>query len=119
MNFELVIYETEDGEVPFNDFMDELPPKLQAKILRDLDILEKFGNRLREPYSKFLEDGIFELRTILGSDITRTLYFFCIDRKIIITHGFLKKQQKTPQGEIDKAKKYRKDWIRRNSDEVQ
>lgn len=38
--------------------------------------------------------------------------------EIVITHGFVKKQQKTPQREIDKAKKYRDDWMRRNSREV-
>ncbi len=114
MNFELEFYELEDGTVPFDEFMEGLNPKLQAKVLRDLDILEKYGNTLREPYSKSIGDNIFELRTIFGNDITRTLYFFYVGKKIIITHGFIKKQKKTPQREIDRAKDYREDWIRRN-----
>ena len=115
LKFELEFYEHEDGTVPFNEFMEDLNPKLQAKVLRDLDILEKYGNTLREPYSKSLEDNIFELRTIFGNDITRTLYFFYVGEKIIITHGFIKKQDKTPQREINKARAYREDWTRRHN----
>ena len=49
------------------------------------------GNMLREPYSKHLDDGIFELRCKFGSDITRVLYFFYYEGKIILTNGFVKK----------------------------
>ena len=55
---------------------------------------------LREPYSKHLDDGIFELRCKFGSDITRVLYFFYYEGKIILTNGFVKKTQKTPKEEI-------------------
>lgn len=49
---------------------------MRAKLLVGLDLLEENGPQLREPYSKHLEDGIFELRAKQGSDITRVLYFF-------------------------------------------
>ena len=76
MSFQIESYVKENGDCPFDEFLAALPPKITAKVLRDLDLLEEFGNRLREPYSKHLEDGIFELRTQLASDITRTFYFF-------------------------------------------
>ena len=117
--FELELYAGENGEVPFYEFIKELSPKLKAKVIRDLDVLERFGNELREPYSKPLGQGIFELRTLFGKDITRTLYFFYFGKKIIITHGFVKKQKKTPAGEIKRALKFREDWIRRNGNEIQ
>lgn len=34
-------------------------------------LLEEFGNLLRKPHSEFLEDGIFELRAKVGTDISR------------------------------------------------
>ena len=114
MAFEIVIYERENGSIPFMEFLGSLSPKMKAKILRDLDLLEEKGNTLREPYSKHLEDGIFELRTKLASDITRSLYFFFEGNRIVITHGFVKKQEKTPPSEILRAKEYRADWLRRN-----
>ena len=116
MSFAIEVYQKPDGDVPFDEFLSSLPAKLQAKVIRDLELLEQYGNSLREPYSKYLEDGIYELRTKVSTDITRSLYFFFDGKKIIITHGFIKKQQKTPQSEIDKAKKYRSDWIRRNEE---
>ena len=74
------------------------------------------GDELREPYSKPLGDGIFELRAKVGTDISRVLYFFYYQGRIILTHGFVKKAQKTPPSEIEKAKKYRKDFIERNGE---
>ena len=60
-------------------------------------------------------DGIFELRTKQGSNITRIFYFFFVGKKAIITNGFVKKTQKTPKVEIELAKKYKADYERRFS----
>lgn len=83
---------------------------MQAKLFRLLELLELKGNDLREPYSKPLSDGIFEVRAIQGNQITRVLYFFVIGKKIILTNGFVKKTQKTPIREFELAKKYRADY---------
>lgn len=85
---------------------------MRAKLFRMIELLEEQGNALREPYSKLLEDGIFELRTKQGTDITRILYFFVVGSKIILTNGFVKKTQKTPKSEIALAKKYREDYLK-------
>ena len=111
--FEVETYVKESGEDPVKDFLMEADPKMRAKILMEIDLLSEYGNKLREPYSSALGDGIFELRTRIGSDISRILYFFMIGNKIILTNGFVKKQQKTPKREIVLAKKYRDDYIRR------
>ena len=68
---------------------------------------------MREPYSKAIDDGIFELRAKVGSDISRVLYFFIIGQKVILTNGFIKKTQKTPMEEIECAKRYRADYLSR------
>lgn len=60
-----------------------------------------------------LDDGIFELRGKVGSNISRVLYFFYYDGKIILTNGFVKKTQKTPRVEIERVKLYRKDYLER------
>lgn len=109
-------YETESGEKPCLDFLNTLEVKLRAKVFRDLTLLEQYGNELRLPYSEHLDDGIFELRTIQGKNIVRNLYFFIVGKKIIITHGFKKKTQKTPPEEIQKAKKYRADYKTRQQE---
>lgn len=76
MEYILDFYRKENGECPVELFIDSLEMKLQAKVLRAINMLKTCGNTLREPYSKPLKDGIFELRTSFGSDTVRVLYFF-------------------------------------------
>ena len=114
--FDVEYYEKEDGTFPAEEFILSLDSKMQAKMFRELDLLETFGNQLREPHSKPLGDGIYEIRARVTSDITRVLYFFVVNKKIILTNGFVKKTQKTPDNEIALAKKYRKDYLERNKE---
>ena len=111
--FLVEFYEKCDGSHPAEDFIRSLDKKMMARKYGIIGILEEKGNLLREPYSKHIEDGIFEIRAKFGSDISRVLYFFYIGRRIILTNGFIKKTQKTPITEIALAKKYRKDFISR------
>ena len=85
-------------------------------MVSTITILQDNGYELREPYSKHLSDGIFELRAKVGSDISRVLYFFYVDRHIILTNGFIKKTAKTPEREIERARKYRADYLRRRDE---
>ena len=111
--FEIVFYKNDKGEKPIEDFLDSLNDKMRAKMLLSIRIVREKGYQTRMPYSEELEDGIFELRAKVGSDISRVLYFFVVGRKIILTNGFIKKTQKTPKSEIELAKKYRADYLSR------
>lgn len=112
-NFDVEFFEKSDGTFPAEGFILSQDVKMQAKLFRLLELLEVNGNNLREPYSKSLDDGIFEIRAKQGNNITRVLYFFVIGRKIILTNGFTKKTQKTPPGEIELSKKYRSEYEQR------
>lgn len=91
---------------------------MRKKIERDLIMLKDFGNTLRMPQSEHLKDGIFQLRTQVGNNISRVLYFFYCGNDIVITNGFTKKTQETPPKEIEKAKKYRDDYFERRNKNV-
>ena len=112
MSFCVVYYEMEKGIAPAEEFILAQDSKMQPKIFKILELLEEYGNLLRLPYSEHLDDGIFELRTKLGTNITRVLYFFVQGNRIVLTNGFVKKTQKTPPDEIALAKKYRDDYYR-------
>ena len=111
--YSVVFYETENGKQPAKEFLLSLDAKMRAKMIRTIELAAEFGTELREPYSKPLEDGIFELRAKVGSDISRTLYFFYTGKQIVLTNGFIKKTMKTPENEKKLAKKYRADFLSR------
>ena len=112
--FEIEFYETNDGKCPMEEFLDSLEPKMQAKTLRTIDLLEANGTFLREPFSEPVADGIFELRTKQGSNLTRIFYFFFVGKKAVLTNGLVKKSQKIPKADLELAKKYKSDYERRH-----
>jgi len=109
--YQVLFFEDENGNSQIKDFVTSLDPKMRAKVFRLISMVSENGPELREPYSKHLDDGIFELRAKVGSNITRVLYFFFIGRRVIVTNGFVKKTQKAPKAEIDKAKTFRKEYL--------
>ena len=113
--FEVILYRKNDGESPVEEFIDRLEPKMQAKVLRTMELLRKNGLDLREPYTKALGRGIFELRAKHGTDISRVLYFFMEGQKIIFTNGFIKKSNKTSKQEMELARRYRKEYEKRQN----
>lgn len=112
-SYEVIFYDLEDGTEPAKEFLLSLDVKMRAKMLRTIDPLAVNGVELREPHSKPLDDGIFELRAKVGSDITRVLYFFMVGKRVILTNGFVKKTVKTPPAEIARAKRYRAEYLGR------
>lgn len=114
--FEVIFYDKEDGSMPARDFLLSLDVKMRAKMSRTIVLLKQNGNKLREPESKSLGDGIMELRAKVGSDISRVLYFFVVGKKVVLTNGFIKKSDKTPKAEIELAKKYRAEYLSRKEE---
>ena len=102
-----------NGKVPMLEFLDSLTIKERAKIfayIEKLVELKSSGMQPKENLSKHLDNGIFELRVSFENRISRSFYFYEADKQIIFTHGFIKKEQKTPKSELEKAKIIRKLW---------
>jgi len=100
-----------NGKVPMIEFLESLSLKERAKIFAYIDKLVELkskGIQPKENLSKHLGDGIFELRVSFENRISRSLYFYESKREIIFTHGFVKKEQKTPRGEKEEAMSIRK-----------
>ena len=104
----------EAGKCPVANFLNEITDqKLKTKVLRDILSLAVLGNSAREPLTKYIGDGIHELRTKQHNNIARTFYFFVFGNKIILTNGYIKKAQKMDEREFNKAKKYMKQYYER------
>ena len=74
--FDVEYYKLPNGEKPVEQFIDSLNSKMRVKALGSIEILEEFGNTLREPYSKAIGEGLFELRIKFAGDIMR-IFFLC------------------------------------------
>ncbi|HED06741.1 MAG TPA: type II toxin-antitoxin system RelE/ParE family toxin [Ignavibacteria bacterium] len=82
-----------------------LPNGLLARYLRLTDLMLEFGSNLGMPHTRFLEDGLIELRIKSKEGIARVFYCTLIGKRIVILHLFIKKSNKTPKKEIQTAKK--------------
>lgn len=101
--WEIIYYETSQGNSPVFEFIQNLDAKVQNKIADILDLLEEFGTLVSSPHSKKVTGApLWELR-ILGSDNIRIFYVAVVNRRFLLLHGFQKKKQKTDAREIKTA----------------
>lgn len=116
--FNIVFYKDAQGKQPVKDYLTDLLGKTDkdsrikiSKIDYYLQALKEYGTRAGAPFVKHIDGDIWELRPL--SD---RFFFFCWQGdSFILLHHFTKKSQKTPQREIDQAKRNLKDFIERSS----
>lgn len=111
MEFTVEFYETETGKCPVREFLDELKSGDPDDFAAVLAGLARLRNRQyhREPLSKALGSGLFELRHV-GKLNTRVLWFFAESRRIILVHGIRNKGQKIPPRDLATAVDRMRDW---------
>lgn len=99
-----------DGTSEFEDFLDSLPEKDAVKLLAVIEKIEKYGIPIasRNKWVKKLENNLYEIRSKVSSNIQRALYFHVANNRYVITHGFTKKTDKTPENEKNRARKIRR-----------
>ena len=117
----IYFYKDKKGNEPVLDYMRELASqkskdsRIKLNKLNDyIELISQHGTRAGEPYIKHLEDEIWELRPLRD----RILFVAWLDGSFVLLHHFVKKTQKTPRREIEKAKRELKDLKERGlSDE--
>jgi phage-related protein len=117
--FEVEFYEDKHGRQPVKEVLIELRDKAPTskdariqfqKILTHIRALESYGTRIGEPQVKHIGGNLWELRP----QPHRILFFYWRDNKFILLHHFVKKTQKTPPREIERATQNMKDYLERN-----
>lgn len=115
--YSVKFYKDKDGNEPVKEFLRELGEKADKnsrvnfnKIRDYIKVLGMYGTRAGEPFVKHLSGDIWELRPLRN----RILFFGYDGRQFILLSHFIKKTQKTPQREIEAAKKLMKDHIERS-----
>lgn len=113
MSWTVEYYKDTKGYEPVASFIDSMPEESQSILLRTVDLLSKYGVLLKEPYTRQVKGKIRELRIKGARGANRILYFTFTGKRFILLHGFLKKTDKTPPGEIAIAEKRMNDFIDR------
>lgn len=113
-NWTVNFYKDSQDNEPVKNYLNSLPDKQRAKVLRDLQLLEEFGPALGMPSVRNLGDKLLELRVKQGTNISRVFFITWTGREIVLLNGFTKKSQKTPPGEIQKALRLRDEYISRH-----
>lgn len=110
--FKIEYVELPNGRMPARDFVDSLDDKAAARIDAFIQRLGIYGNRMEGKFVKKLTNDIFELRVKQFDRIFRVLFFYQPGMLIVITSGFQKKTEKTPQSELARAEYLRRLWMK-------
>lgn len=107
-------YYTKKGKCPVLEFIVSQSPKEQAKILREIDLLEEFGLSLGMPHIKNIQGvkGLWELRIKHGSNNFRIFHFCFTGGRFVLLHGIRKTTGKTPERDIKSAEKRMKNYLK-------
>lgn len=120
--YSIIFYKDRSGKQELKDYLSKLNAKsdknsrINFNKIRDyIKLLQIHGTALSEPFVKHLEGEIWELRPLRN----RILFFTCYGNNIILLSHFIKKTQKTPKKELEKAKRMMKDYIERSDEDEQ
>ena len=81
--------------------LDALPVDMPARFMRIAELIESVGlPQVREPHVKHLQGPLWEIRLSGRAGIARALYVTMRQQRVIVVRAFVKKNQKTPPGEI-------------------
>jgi phage-related protein len=100
----VVFYRSAQGGEPVRDWLRELPVEDRRKIGRDLALVQ-YGWPVGMPLCRSLAGGLWEVRSTLPSRRIARILFCVHDGRIAVVHGFIKKTQRTPPGDVALARR--------------
>jgi len=90
------------GTEPVRDWLKSLPQEEKREIGMDIKTVQ-FGWPLGMPLVRHVEGDVWEVRSRLSNRIARVL-FVLESGSMILLHGFIKKDRKTPKSDLDVAR---------------
>lgn len=113
--YEIKVYKTESGNIPFGKYIEKLVKKHKddevAEIKLYLSKLEEYGFEINQKFKpnaiKLLREQVYELRP----SVSRVFFFFHKDGVFVLLHGYEKKTNKTNKEEIALAIREKRDFL--------
>lgn len=95
-------------KVDFHDGVEDeilsMQPKIQARMIKLLELIEMHGANLGPPHTQAMGDGLFEIRAKAKEGIGRGLFCYLKGQHVYVLRAFVKKSNKTPKKEIELAR---------------
>lgn len=107
---QLIIYQEANGTAPLIEWLQRQGKKVQNKCQAFIEHLAEHGRDVRRPQADILRDGIYELRPKRQGIQYRILYAFVGEQVVLLTHGFIKEDDKVDPAEINRAIEYKKKY---------
>jgi phage-related protein len=105
----VVFFRTDAGNEPVREWLKDLPKEDRRSIGEDI-LTVQYAWPTGKPLVDGFGDGLWEIRSRLKNRIARTL-FIIADEEIVLLHGFIKKDQKTPKVDLDLGRKRKKQYL--------
>jgi phage-related protein len=99
----VVFYRTDAGNEPVRAWLKGLTKTERKAIGEDIKTAQ-FGWPIGMPLIRKIEKGLWEVRSDVKDGIAR-VFFAVEDDLMVLLRGFIKKSQKTPQKELDTARR--------------
>ena len=99
--YEIIFYKDKNGVEPVYEYLQQLAAKSNKDSRIKLNKINDYIDLMKNTFVKHLDGDIWELRPLRD----RILFAAWVDGKFVLLHQFMKKTQKTPPREIEKAKR--------------
>ena len=99
-----IYYEDLKGRRCVKDFINRFEEKTRAKILARIEFLEEHWFEVRRPFVDKIDRDLYELRVEFAWNNIRVLYAYMFKDYIVLLHGFVKKTDKIPETDKQKAR---------------
>lgn len=105
----VVFYKTLMGNEPVREWLLDLSPDKRKSIGEDIKAIE-IAWPIGLPLVRKLDTNLWEVRTKLPNQISR-VFFTIVQDMMVLLHAIIKKTQKTPQKDLELAKRRRNEVL--------
>ena len=111
---EIIFFQSDFGNRPVEEFLDNLDPAPRAKVVRTLELLREQQILPSKFWKKLSGTDLWELRVEYAGNIYRVLASTGKGNRVILLHGFQKKSQKTPRQDMEIAAQRQRRYLQRH-----
>lgn len=103
-----LFYENANGKKPVREWLLSLDKADRKTIGEDIKTVE-YGFPIGMPICRKLGSKLYEVRSNISDKRIARVIFTVMSDYMVLLHGFIKKDQKTPKSDIDLAEKRKKE----------